>query len=281
MNRIKPATRRMLSVEVLRGERTSPHFVQLTVGGEDLTDFHPLGGDQAFRLMFRRPGQDRLWLPSASTSAWAAQYLLTSKTVRPFARFYTVRALRPSQGELDILFALHDEDSPAGAWVRRAKQGEPVGLFDEGATYAPDPGVDWQLLVGDESALPAVLSILGTGTATATATATASDREGLRSEVFLEVPSSADIQKLDTAPNVTVHWLPRDERPDARHGVPGCRTLEAVQQATLPPGRFATFVAGENGLPTALRRHLIADRGAAKSDISFIGYWRHGKASPG
>lgn len=54
-----------------------------------------------------------------------------------------------------------------------------------------------------------------------------------------------------------------------------------MKAAALPAGRFATFVAGENGLPTGLRRHLIAERGAAKSDIDFVGYWRHGKASLG
>lgn len=79
-----------------------------------------------------------------------------------------------------------------------AGRGEKVGLFDEGAIYSPDPGVDWQLLVGEESAVPAVLAVLD------------SDQSGLRSEVFLEVPTTSDIQELHTKPNVTVRWPGRD-----------------------------------------------------------------------
>jgi NADPH-dependent ferric siderophore reductase len=30
-----------------------------------------------------------------------------------------------------------------------------------------------------------------------------------------------------------------------------------------------------------VRRHLTGDRGIPKADIAFIGYWRHGRSSPG
>jgi NADPH-dependent ferric siderophore reductase len=40
-------------------------------------------------------------------------------------------------------------------------------------------------------------------------------------------------------------------------------------------------VAGESALATGLRRHLVQDRQVPKSDITFFGYWRHGKTSPG
>lgn len=164
MKRIKPTSRRLLSLEVVRSERMSEHFQVVTLGGEDLVDFTSLGGDQAFRLLFRGPGQDRVRLPTSSGSGWMA-----------------------------------------------------------------------------------------------------------------EVPSTGDIPEVHTSSNVTVHWLPRD----GQHEIPGRYALEAVKASDLPAGRFATFVAGESKLPTALRRHLTAERAAAKSDITFIGYWRHGKASPG
>jgi len=265
VNRIKPVSRRMLSVEVVRKEWRPGNFLLVTVGGEDLKDFRPLGGDQAFRLLFRRPGQSRLWLPSRSDATWVAQYMMAGKAERPYVRFYTVRHFRPERGELDIEFALHEGDSPASTWARGARPGEPVGILDEGGTYNRPPGVEWQLLVGDETAVPAILSVLD------------SDEGALPGEVFLEVPSTEDIQQLNTPPNVHVHWLPRDGRP----GLPGRYALDTVLKAALPEGRFATFVAGENHLPTTLRRHLVQERGAAKSDIAFVGYWRHGRAAPG
>ncbi|WP_079038382.1 SIP domain-containing protein [Streptomyces sp. NBRC 110028] len=40
-------------------------------------------------------------------------------------------------------------------------------------------------------------------------------------------------------------------------------------------------MAGEAGLATALRRHLTRDHGIPKPDITFHGYWRQGRPSPG
>ncbi|CAM5242651.1 hypothetical protein SALBM311S_08331 [Streptomyces alboniger] len=157
MNRIKPVSRRMLSVEVVRKEWRPGGFLLVTVGGEDLEDFRPIGVDQAFRLLFRRPGQGRLWLPSRSDATWMAQYMMTGKAVRPYVRFYTVRHFWPDRNELDIEFVLHEGDSPASTWARGARPGEPVGILDEGATDNPPHGVEWQLLVGDETAVPADL----------------------------------------------------------------------------------------------------------------------------
>jgi hypothetical protein len=36
----------------------------------------------------------------------------------------------------------------------------------------------------------------------------------------------------------------------------------------------AAWLAGEASTVRALRRHLVGDRGFAKSDIEFTGYWR-------
>jgi NADPH-dependent ferric siderophore reductase len=122
----------------------------------------------------------------------------------------------------------------------------------------------WQLLAADESALPAVLAIL----------------EGappdLAAEVFLEVPAKSDIREVEAPPGVRVHWLPR-----LRAGRPGTLALQAVREAGLPLERAYAWVAGEAALATGVRRHLVRDRGWPKSDVAFLGYWRHGRASPG
>ncbi|WP_047870227.1 SIP domain-containing protein, partial [Nocardiopsis sp. RV163] len=44
-------------------------------------------------------------------------------------------------------------------------------------------------------------------------------------------------------------------------------------------GRPYCFVAGENTLPTELRRTLVRRHHIPKDDIAFIGYWRHGVAA--
>ena len=120
--------------------------------------------------------------------------------------------------------------------------------------------------MGDESALPAILSILDGAPAT------------LTGDVFLEVPETADIRTgIASPPGVRLHWLPRD----GAGSTPGALALDAVRTTTGLAAPAYTWVAGEAKLATGVRRHLVGERGVAKSGIAFIGYWRHGRSSPG
>ncbi|MGC5012821.1 siderophore-interacting protein [Streptosporangium sp. DT93] len=260
-----PETRRMITLEVLANTALSPGFTTVTLGGPELEHLRPTGDDQTVRLFFPRDGQDRLRMPTFSNEAWMAELLLMPRSRRPWVRNFTIRRVRPELGEVDIEFALHG-DAPASSWARSARPGSPAGIFDMGVSYLPPAGASWQLLVGEESAVPAILAILEHAPAS------------LAAEVFLEVPRTEDIRPDVVAPEgVRVHWLARD----GADGLPGTLALEAVRRSPLRPGRFYTWVAGEARLPTGLRRHLVNDRGVPKSDIAFLGYWRHGRSSPG
>jgi NADPH-dependent ferric siderophore reductase len=253
----------MIRAEVVRTARTSPSFVTVTIGGPELAEFVYTGYDQSIRLFFRRDGQQDLTMPAMSNNAWIAQFLLTRTSIRPWVRNYTVRAFRPDSLEMDIEFALHGDGTPATAFATRAAAGDPVGIFDEGTGYRPTKTP--ALLVADESAVPAVLAILD------------QSPKGFQAHVYLEVPRTEDIRELDTPSGVTVHWVARDGSPE----VPGQLVLNTLKAAELPKGPFYTWVAGESALATGVRRHLVQDRRVSKSDITFLGYWRHGKASAG
>ncbi|MFT4284408.1 MAG: SIP domain-containing protein, partial [Protaetiibacter sp.] len=41
------------------------------------------------------------------------------------------------------------------------------------------------------------------------------------------------------------------------------------------------WIAGESGVVTTLRRHLVKDLGIDRSQVSFMGYWRRGVAMRG
>jgi len=259
----RPASRRMLTLEVVANTAPSPAFRTVTLGGAALEDLDVVGDDQAVRLFFPRAGQAGLRMPTLDNEGWMAEVLMMPKSRRPWVRNYTIRRARP--GEIDIEFALHDGDAPAASWARRARPGDPAGVFDLGVSYLPPPGVSWQLLAGDESALPAILAILEGAPA------------DLVAEVFLEVPTTADVRPVQAPPGARVHWLPRDE-PGRR---PGTLALKAIEAADLPDGRSYTWVAGESALATGVRRHLVRSRGWPKADIAFLGYWRQGRAAPG
>ncbi|MFJ4828954.1 siderophore-interacting protein [Streptomyces sp. NPDC088747] len=259
-----PESRTMITLEVRRREFLTPGFASVTLGGPAVRDLVVAGNDQAVRLFFPREGQTALRMPTLSNEAWIAQLMLLPKSVRPLVRNLTIRRARPADDEIDIEFAVHG-DSPMSSWVRRAEPGAPAGIFDIGTMYRLPEYAEGQLLVGDETALPAILSILD-GTP-----------PSLTTEVYLEVAAAADIRSVEAPAGVRIHWFSRDDE-DLR---PGTCALDAVRRAPLPSGRFYTWVAGESRLATTVRRHLVNDRGVPKQDISFVGYWRLGRSTPG
>ncbi|GAB2604833.1 siderophore-interacting protein [Paractinoplanes abujensis] len=253
----RPASRTMITLEVRRREFLTPGFASVTLGGPAVRDLHVAGNDQAVRLFFPREGQAGLRMPTISNEAWMAQVLLLPKSVRPWVRNLTVRRVRPAHDEIDIEFAVHG-DSPMSSWVRRAEPGSHAGIFDIGTMYRRPDDVHSQLLVGDETALPAILAILD-GTP-----------PGVTTSAYVEVATTADIR-----PDPRIRWFARTgQRPDNL-------LLNALRNAELPAGRFYTWTAGESRLAASVRRHLVKDRTVPKRDISFFGYWRLGRSSPG
>ena len=252
----------ILRLEVVRRESISPHVIRVTLGGDALAGFHPQGADQWFRLFLPRPGQSSLTLPSVSSALWYPQVMVMSRATRPAVRNYTVRALRAGAGEMDIDFISHGDAGEASAWARATTAGNPAAVLDQGICYLPS-GPGRQLLVGEESAMPALLGIL------------ASAPVDLRADVFIEVPDPSDAQPVTAPLGVTVNWLARKDSGE----LPGTLALRTALHAVTGIPAY-TFVAGENSLVTGLRRGLVA-RGAAKSSVAFIGYWRHGKVPPG
>ncbi|MFV2195333.1 siderophore-interacting protein [Nocardiopsis sp. LOL_012] len=262
----QPEQRALIRARVVRTERVSDHFVNITLGGDGLKGFEFLGRDQFVRLFLPREGQEELHMPtSTGNRGWYVQLLAMSRAKRPHVRNYTVRRFDADKPEMDIEFIDHGDAGPASAWATTAQPCDEVGLLTEGACYLPTEGADWQLIVADESGLPAVASILEQAP------------DDLRAEVYLEVPAKADVRELSAPEGVTVHWLPREDT----RAVPGRLALETVRAAELPEGRPYCFLVGEKDLPTGLRRHLVREHGVAKADIAFIGYWRHGKAAMG
>ncbi|MCW4464996.1 siderophore-interacting protein [Glutamicibacter sp. MNS18] len=80
----------------------------------------------------------------------------------------------------------------------------------------------------------------------------------------------------DEAPDgVQVHWMVREPGQQ-----PGAEALAALSRLQLPGSLYA-FAVGESALATGARRHLVGERGLPKANVTFSGYWKRGKASPG
>ncbi len=125
------------------------------MGSDDLSEFTSNGGDQHVALYFYEPGVE---LPRPFTSE-AARALLP--TARPRLRRYTIRDHRPELHEVDMDFVLHGPDQLASGWAERVRPGDEVIWFGPSPAYPVTPATDWTLLLGDETALPAIGAILG------------------------------------------------------------------------------------------------------------------------
>lgn len=249
-----------VEAEVTRAERISPHFVRLTVAGDGLAEWRHLGFDQWFRLAVPTAGDTRFDnLADTFDMAGYLRYLMLPKATRPVIRNYTVREFRPASLELDIDFVVHGDDGVAGPWASGMPLGASVALIDQGCGFrAADAGrADHILLVGDESALPAVLGILRDLPRDA------------RGQAIIELPDLADRQHVDAPEGFDVHWIVRrPEQPAGR------AALEHLPELILPSDSVYAFAAGESKLATGARRFLVGERGIPKRDISFCGYWR-------
>lgn len=235
------------TLRVLRTERVTPRMARVTLGGEELAGFPGHGPDQRIKMFFPVAGQDRPAMPRTSSGGpvWPPGQ------PRPIIRTYTVRRHDAQIGELDVDFVLHGAHGPAAAWAAEAKPGDWVGVSEPGGRYVPD--AEEHLVVGDESALPAIATVLDALPATASA------------RVFVEVADAAEEQPL-TRP---VNWLHRGSRE------PGAALVEAVRSVpALDPTRCQAWVSCEAASVKEIRAFLIDERGLPRRQVYATGYWR-------
>jgi NADPH-dependent ferric siderophore reductase len=271
---VRPTEAHVVTLEVVGTKRVTPSMVRVTLGGDGMDHFTPMGFDQWFRLFLARPDQEALRLPTRSSGLWYVQYLATPRARRPFVRCYTVRAVRPGLRELDVDFVVHGDEGPASRFALTAQPGDRVGLLDQGVGYNPRVEHDWTLLVADETGLPAVAGICES---------LPDDARGL---AVVEVPDLADVQDFRVPAGVELRWVARadhvaaDEAPSgAEHAVPGRLALDTVLTSDLPSAPVYAYAVGESSLVTGVRRHLVDDRGVPRTHVDFVGYWRQGRAA--
>ena len=267
-----------------------PHFRRITLTGPSLRTFGVLGPtlDLRIKMLLPTPGH-ALELPGAPGSAlyqgWYQDWLRQEQPGRGFIRSYTVRALRPARPgpEVDVDIVLHtgpaEHEGPGSRWARDAAPGTRVWFVGPDATAVtpatplPEAGINWNpgsarhvLLAGDETAVPAISSIL----------------EALpphfRGHALLEVPDPADILPLTTGSGVQVVWVDRGGGSVPR----GHRLQAAVEEVVRSGSRPIEYawVGAEAGTVKSLRPSLVGS-GVNPRTSEFRGYWSIGKAGSG
>ncbi|MGW7450826.1 siderophore-interacting protein [Streptomyces sp. NPDC054787] len=244
---------------VVRTERLSPHMVRIVLGGEGLAGFG--AGeftDHYVKILFPAEGV-------AYPSPWNLEQIRADfpRAQWPRQRAYTVRSWDAVHRELTLDFVVHGDEGLAGPWAARVEPGELVRFLGPGGAYAPDPAAGWHLLVGDESALPAIAASMERMPV------------GARVHALIEVEGLRDELKFATPDGVVPVWLHRGGRPV------GEALVEAVTALEFPSADVHAFVHGEAGFVKELRRHLRLERGIPRERLSISGYWRLGETDEG
>lgn len=271
---VKPESSELIHLSVLRTERLSEHWMRVTLGGGEIERFRPMGFDQWFRLFLPIGGDAGLERVPAKANRMFGylKFLRIPDGERPVMRNYSVRAFRPATAdtgaELDVDFVLHGSAAdgtagPASRWAETCEPGEHVLIIDEGLTFNPQRGTDRVVLIGDETALPAIASICASLPATATGTA------------IIEVPSDEDALEFPHPAGVEVVWITRPHE-----FAPGAFALGRLRDLTLPESPFHAYAAGEQSLASGARKLLVGERGVDKNSVSFCGYWKSGASAP-
>ncbi len=240
IERIRHETRRrMLTVEKI--DRLTPRMLRIHFSADDLKDFVSASADDHIKLFFQ----------SGDSSAADGETCM---------RDFTPRSFDTKQGKLVVDFALH-ESGPATHWASAAKVGDTLQIGGpRGSAVIPDD-FDWYVLIGDETALPAIGRRV----------------EELRPDVpvttIVAIASPEETQTFETKAAWTQAWCVRDGKLDD-----AALLRTALESQVLPQGEGFVWIAAEAAVARALRNYLIQDRQHPREWIKAAGYWSHGKA---
>ncbi|MBT2514163.1 siderophore-interacting protein [Arthrobacter sp. ISL-30] len=300
---------RVFDVVVSGVRNPTPRLRRVTFTGTALQRFGVPGPrqDVRIRMLLPVPGYDLdpIGGPEGQLQeGWYQDWLRGELPGRGWIRTYTVRALRTVAGgqELDVDFVIHSapegSTAPGSDWAQAATVGTRVSFIGpdstaiSAATPLCDMGIRWNpqgaqqvLLAGDETAVPAISSILETLPAHITGHA------------FLEVSDPRDFLDIGTGSGVRITWLARNPEGSLGDGSSDggllCHAVKAAlggqdvfsspEGASSEEGAAAIYawVGAEASVVKILRRYLVNEVGLNPKQSEFRAYWSLGKAGSG
>lgn len=180
---------------------------------------------------------------------------------RPEMRDYTPRYWNVEEGWIELDFVLHG-DGPASSWAASAAPGRTLVIGGPRGSLVIPMAFDWYLLVGDETALPAIGRRIE------------ELPEGAPVVAVLEVDSEAEEQRFETSAELTLVYVHRNG------AAAGTTTLlrDKVMTLDLPEGDAYAYIAGESTMSKSVRQYLTEERGFNPEWVKAAGYWLLGTA---
>ncbi len=246
-----PAFRR---VAVRRTIDQSRRMRRIVLGGAELAGLETDEPAASVRMLLPPAGEDALVMPT-----WTGNQFDLPDGRRAPIRTFTPRHLDTEALELTLDIVLHGGGA-ASEWAAAAELGAEVAISGPGRGYEIDVDASAYLLVGDETALPAIGQLL----------------EVLPSQmpvdIHLEVADPLGRLDLPEHPSARTTW---HDRP--AHAEPGDPLVDAVRDLDdVPDG---VWVAGEAASVQRIRKHLFGERGLDRSAATVRGYWKKGRSA--
>ena len=249
LTRVRYETKRRL-LTVTAKTALTPHLIRITLSG-DFDGFQSPGFDDHVKLFFPDPVTGVLALPAIGNPP-------VPGAIKPLMRDYTPRRFDALAQTLDIEFALHDS-GPATKWALSAEVGDTITLGGpRGSTLIP-LAFDGYVLIGDDTALPAIARRLEELPA------------GTKVIVVAEVGSQEDRLEFTTQADVHITWVYR------RSCSISCLN-DSLRALHLPQNDIHVWVACEASQAKLIRAQLIEDHGVNPAWIKASGYWHKGHA---
>lgn len=224
------------SLTVLTTERVTPSMLRLVLGGDDLADFASAAPDDHVKVAI--PGPDG-----------------TEER-----RDYTPRRFDAARRELTLDFALH-EAGPATLWALNARPGDTLDVLGPRGSAVVEGEIGQWLLIGDETALPAIGRRIEEAAA------------GTRLTSLVAVTGAAEEQVFRTAATLDARWIHRP----ASALTDAAPFLKALEGMALEPATYI-WVAAEASVARAVRAYLTETRGVPLGWTKAAGYWVMGQA---
>jgi NADPH-dependent ferric siderophore reductase len=224
-------------IQVTTRVRLSPGMLRITFSGDELSDFVSLAPDDHLKIFLPTP---------------------TGEIER---RDYTPRRFDPQARTLEIDFAIHDA-GPATRWALAAQVGDKLQISGPKSSSLLPSDIQRWLLIGDETALPAIGRRIEEA------------RAGSQITSLIAVSGPDEHQSFKTRAALAAGWI---HRPLSAAADPD-PLLSRVKTLELQPGTFV-WIAAETHVARSIRNFLAAERGYPRGWIKAGGYWAMGEAN--
>ncbi|WP_430592418.1 siderophore-interacting protein [Humidisolicoccus flavus] len=248
-------------VQVRRITEITPLMRRITLGGPELEAFtkdgfeHPAflapGFDDHIKLIFASDGDIERALPIQLQHGIEWQPVETR-----LGRDYTPHHVTADSFELD--FVVHGE-GPAVQWALHANIGDSLSFVGPKSSINLPDDLDWIVLAGDETALPAIQRFVDERPSEAPAT------------IAVTITRPEARQPLTLGKHDRVEWI-IDE---SNSGIPLLDHLRSLDITPISQSNAAGFawVAGESKSLLPIRRFFAREIGLPKSNMNITGYW--------